>query len=80
MRAPPHRPIGAYLHGRSTGKNATDRTRYGTTRISTTSFYTHHMQSLSAAAVVFDARNIRRQLTYLKQKVFSDARQGPASA
>jgi hypothetical protein len=57
------------LAKRSSGKNASDRTTYGTTRISTKSFYVHHMQQMVRAAVMFDAMAIRKQITCLKQKV-----------
>ena len=55
------------------GKGATDRTVYGTTRVSTRSFYTHHTQQMSKAAVMHDAKAIRRQVLYLKQRVFGCA-------
>ena len=45
---------------RASAKGARDKTKYGTTRISTRSFYTHHMQRLTTAAVRLDAENIRR--------------------
>ena len=43
---------------------------YGTTRVSTKSFYTHHTQQMSKAAVMYDAKAIRKQVTYLKQRAF----------
>ena len=45
---------------RATATGARDMTKYGTTRVSTRSFYTHHTQRLSTAAVRLDAKNIRR--------------------
>ena len=57
-----------YLARRSRGKGATDRTRYGTTRISTKSFYTHHGQMLVKAAVVYDALAINKQVMSQRQK------------
>ena len=71
-----------YLMRRSTGKHATDRTVYGTTRVSTKSFYTHHTQQMSKAAVMYDAKAIRKQVTYLKQRAFGwgcGARRGRGS-
>ena len=56
------------LARRSRGRGATDRTRYGGTRISTKSFYVHHSQMLSKAAVVFDAKAILKRVTCLKQE------------
>ena len=47
------------------GTGATDRTTYGGTRISTKSFYVHHSQMLSKAAVMHDAKAIRKQITCL---------------
>jgi hypothetical protein len=56
------------LARRSQGaQGAVDRTQYGDTRISTKSFYVHHAQMLSKAAVMNDARAIRRRITVLKQ-------------
>ena len=57
------------LERRSTGKGATDRTKYGTSRMSTKNFYVHHIQRMSTAAVSYDAKAIRRQITCKKQKV-----------
>ena len=62
----------AHLHRlerRSTGKHATDRTRYGSARTSTKSFYAHHVQRISTAAVKWDAKAIRHQIVCKKQKV-----------
>ena len=63
----------ARLTRRSTGKQATDRTRYGLARVSTKSFYVHHMQRMSTAAVMYDARAIRHQVTCKKQKALQVA-------
>ena len=51
------------LARRSEGKGATDRTKYGGTRISTNSFYVHHCQMIAKAAVMWDARAIRKKIT-----------------
>ena len=48
------------LARRSGGKNATDHTRYGRTRASPRKFYTPHMQQLSRAVVMYDARALAR--------------------
>ena len=61
------------------GNGATDRTRYGLTRNSPTSFYTHHGQQLSKAAVVYDAMAIRKQILSLRQRVMTGAHVPPAS-
>ena len=69
-----------YLARRATGKNATDRTRYGATRASTKSFLQHHMQQVSKAAVIYDAMAIRKQITGMKQRVFGCAAQAAERA
>ena len=69
-----------YLARRSRGKGATDRTRYGTTRISTKSFYTHHGQMLVKAAVVYDALAINKQVMSQRQKLHRDSTTGVAHA
>ena len=51
---------------RATAKGARDKTKYGTTRISTRSFYTHHTQRMSLAAVRLDAKNIRAGINRIK--------------
>ena len=61
------------LARRSEGKGATDRTKYGGTRISASKFYVHHSQMLSKAAVVHDAKAIRKRITCLKQEVCAAA-------
>ena len=65
--APSTLAVVRHLTRRSTGKGATDRTVYGTTRVSTKSFYTHHTQQM------YDAKAIRKQVTYLKQRAFGCA-------
>ena len=57
-----------------------DRTQYGDTRISTKSFYVHHAQMLSKAAVMHDAKAIRRRITVLKQAAHDLAAGAAASA
>jgi len=61
------------LAKRSRGRNAIDRTVYGDTRVSTRSFFAHHTQAISKAAVHLDARNIRAQVTSLKQRAVNVA-------
>ena len=50
-------------------RGAVDRvlvfTRYGTKRISTKSYFTHHTQQISKAAVMYDARAIFKRVTVL---------------
>ena len=47
------------------GKGAVDRTNYGLARRCTRSFEVHHKQRISLAAVMADARAIRRRLLAL---------------
>ena len=61
-------------------KCATDRTRYGATRISTKSFYTHHGQMLVKAAVVNDALAINKNIVSQRQKLHHDSEMGVAHA
>ena len=56
------------LARRANKKGARDATKYGETRLSTRSFYTHHLQRMSKAAVLFDAINIRAQVGVAKQQ------------
>ena len=56
------------LARRANKKGARDATKYGGTRLSTRSFYTHHVQRMSKAAVLFDAINIRAQVGVAKQQ------------
>ena len=65
--APHSRRHVGYLTGRAKGRGAVDRTRYGTTRISTKSYFTHHTQQIAKAAVMYDARAILKRVTVLKQ-------------
>ena len=51
-------------------KNARD---YGEARVSPRSYYTHHTQRISAAAVRADAQNARVQIACLKQSVCAAA-------
>ena len=50
-----------------------DSTKYGTARVSPRSYYTHHTQRVSAAAVRADAKNARVQIACLKQRVCAAA-------
>ena len=51
---------------RASAKGARDKTKYGTTRVSTRSFYTHHTQRLTTSAVRLDAKNIRSGVNRIK--------------
>ena len=62
-----------YLSRRTKGKGARDSTKYGKSRTSTKSFFVHHMQRMSTAAVMYDARAIRHQVTCKKQKALQVA-------
>ena len=57
------------LARRTRGKYAVDRTQYGRTRASPTSYLTHHTQLLVKAVVMADAKAIGVQLTLLKRQV-----------
>ena len=59
---------------RTKGKGAVDRTNYGLARRCTRSFEVHHKQRISLAAVMADAKAIRRRLLALKQQLFIAAR------
>ena len=54
-------------------KNARDSTKYGEARISPRTYYTHHTQRISAAAVRADTKNARVQIACLKQRVCAAA-------
>ena len=53
---------------RAKTKGSRDRTAYGTTRISTGSFLTHHTQRIVKNVVMYDALNIIEQVGCLKQR------------
>ena len=69
-----------FLARRSAGRGATDRTAYGETRCSTKSFYTHHVQQISKAAVMYDAMAILKKLTGQKQKMCTNAANAAAGS
>ena len=50
-----------------------DKTHYGLSRTSTTSFFIHHVQRISLAAIVGDAWQIRRSITEMKMKMNMEA-------
>ena len=60
-----------YLSRRAEGKSARSRdgTKYGLSRTSTRSFYVHHTQRIATAAQQFDARGIRKEIVFRKQKL-----------
>ena len=49
---------------RTKGRYATDR-RHGAARDSPRNYYTHHLQQISKAAVMYDAMAIRKALLHL---------------
>ena len=69
------------LAERAKGRGATDRTKYGSTRGSPKSYYVHHTQQISKAAVLYDAMAIRKQILSLRQRLCSNtaAQADPAS-
>ena len=54
---------------RASAPGARDKTKYGTTRLSTRSFYTHHTQRVTLAAVRLDAKNIGMGVNRIKGQV-----------
>ena len=56
------------LHRRTRTPGAVDRTHYGSVRMSPKSYFVHHTQQLSKAAVVGEGASIRRRIDVLKQK------------
>ena len=60
-----------YLARRSRAKGSRDGTRYGSTRMSATSFYVHHAQRLSVRGALGDVRGIHESIRALKQRVAS---------
>ena len=62
---------------RSSGTGAVDRTRYGSTRTSIKSFYTHHAQMLSKAAVIYDAQAINTHIVHKRQKLINNTTPRP---
>ena len=84
--APHSRKHVAFLAARSKGKGAVVRTHYGRTRLSTKSYYVHHMQRMTKAAVVYDALAIiLKRISVLKQQRLcsggvADAMQADAQA
>ena len=69
------------LAERAKGRGATDRTKYGSTRGSPKSYYVHHTQQISKAAVLYDAMAIRKQILSLRQGLCTNtaAQADPAS-
>jgi hypothetical protein len=55
------------LARRSKGPGAVDRTEYGRHRCSPGTFVLHHRQRLSKAALMFDAKAIKKGTIALKQ-------------
>ena len=67
------------LDRRSRGRNALDNTKYGDSRIATTSYYVHHLQRWSLAVVLESARKTRSGINRIKRKVV-DHHRGVAAA
>ena len=57
------------LASRVDGVGGIDRTKYGCTRASPRSFFVHHTQQLTKAAVMNDAAAIRKAVTQERQKL-----------
>ena len=56
------------LELRAKGRMAHDDTKYGASRTSACSYFVHHVQDISCAAVIGDARAIKKELRAEKQK------------
>jgi hypothetical protein len=56
-----------HLARRAKGRHGRDATKYGRSRTSPRSFFTHHTQRIGLAAQVGDAQAIRRSICYWKQ-------------
>ena len=57
------------LAARVKGAHARDGTAYGRSRTSATSFFVHHTQQLALAAILGDAKAIRRETTIKKTRL-----------
>ena len=66
----------AYLAQRAKGKGARDSTKYGSSRTSARSFFVHHTQRLSLAAVQYDAKAIRKCIRGLKSATIGRSASG----
>ena len=60
---------GCFLNTSSNTQQQVDRINYGLTRRSTRSYELHHKQRISLAAVMADAKAIRRRLLALRQQL-----------
>ena len=59
------------LARRAEGKGKRDSTKYGSSRTSARTFFHHHVQQLSKAAVVGDAQAMRREIRAGKQRAIN---------
>ena len=65
----------SYLARRAKGGGpGRDRTVYGTSRTSSRDFFTHHSQRISLAAILGDAKAIRREIGDRKQELMGGRR------
>ena len=71
--------IGA-LTRRARGRGAVDRTRYGKARLSPRSYFVHHTQQISLAAILGDAEGVLRQVDYMKQQEIGRASDGDGAS
>ena len=67
------------LKGRTEGRGATDRTKYGENRNSPNKFIPHHVQRISKAVVMFDSLAICKQVTVKKRKAYDMAPPAPVA-
>ena len=70
--------IGALTRARGSG--AVDRTRYGKARLSPRSYFVHHTQQISLAAILGDAEGVLRQVDYMKQQEIGRASDGDGAS
>ena len=74
----PHARAYCYeLKGRTEGRGATDRTKYGENRNSPSKFIPHHVQRISKAVVMYDSIAICKQVTVKKRKAYDMAPPAP---
>ena len=76
--SPPLRKQMHALARRTQGRGAVDRTCYGRWGLNTKTYYKHHEQQLSKAAVLTDAAAIRDAIVKLKATAYSVAHAAPA--
>ena len=64
--APSARAHIGWLARRTKGRHGRDSTKYGSSRCSPRGFYVHHTQRISLAAILGDAKGIRRKINGIR--------------